>query len=354
MSDFMDAPKKIREGEELDTAKLEAYLKDTIPGLNGELSIQQFPSGFSNLTYFLKCGEREMVLRRPPFGSKVKSAHDMGREYKVLSALQGIYAPAPKPLALCDDMDVMGVQFYVMERIRGVILRGKKPEGFSVAPDLPEQCGKAFIKNLADLHALDYEAAGLGELRKEGSYVQRQVEGWTKRYHASQTDDIPTIDETAQWLHDNMPQDAAACLIHNDYKYDNVVLDPEDLTKIIGVLDWEMCTIGDPLMDLGTTLGYWNENKDPSFGIVQCFLTLEPGAPTRKEIAGMYAELTGRDLSNIKFYYVFALFKLAGIVQQIYYRYKQGLTKDERFAPLIFMVGALGAKAVEVIESGEM
>lgn len=350
----IDTPKPIRAGEELDLPRLERYLKSAIPDLSGPLEVAQFPSGFSNLTYLLNVGERELVLRRPPFGSKVKSAHDMGREYTVLSALNPIYPAAPRPLALCDDLEVMGAQFYVMERIRGSIFRGTKPEAFQADAATVRGCCEAFVRNLADLHALDYEAAGLGQLRKEGSYVERQVHGWIKRYHGSKTDDIPMIDNIMAWLEANYPPDSGATLVHNDYKFDNVVLDPHDPTKIIGVLDWEMCTIGDPLMDLGTTLAYWIEKDDQDLGVINCFLSQEPGMMTRKEVAALYAELTGRSLENIQFYYVFALFKLAVIVQQIYYRYKQGLTKDERFAPLIYVVGALGNRGVECMDSGAM
>ena len=350
----IDTPKAVREGEGLDLDKLEGYLKSVIPDLSGALEVAQFPSGFSNLTYLLSVGDRELVLRRPPFGSTVKSAHDMGREYKVLSGLHPIYPAAPKPLALCDDMDVMGAQFYVMERIRGAILRGEKPEGFDASEATVRGCCAAFVKNLADLHGLDYAAAGLGDLQREGSYVERQVMGWIKRYGGSKTDDVPAIDQVMTWLQDNYPADSGATLVHNDYKFDNVVLDAHDPTKIIGVLDWEMCTIGDPLMDLGTTLAYWIEKDDPSLGVVQCFLSEAPGMFTRREVAAHYGEYTGRDISNLQFYYVFALFKLAVIVQQIYYRYKQGLTKDERFAPLIYVVGALGHRAVECLESDTM
>ncbi|MBI2425380.1 MAG: phosphotransferase family protein [Candidatus Hydrogenedentes bacterium] len=351
---MMDEPKPIREGEELDLATLETYLKDTVKELSGAVSLKQFPGGFSNLTYSLTVGDRDLILRRPPFGSKVKSAHDMGREYRVLHALHPVYPAAPRPLLLCNDTDVMGCPFYVMERIKGVILRGKKPAGFSTSPEETGVICKSLIKNLADLHAIDYEKIGLGDLRKEGSYVQRQVEGWIKRYGDSQTDEIAAIDEVAKWCHAHMPADSEAALIHNDYKFDNVVLAADDLSRIIGVLDWEMCTIGDPLMDLGTSLGYWMEPRDTTIGVVQCFMTTEPGAPTRAEVADHYAALTGRNVSNMQFYYVFALYKLAVIVQQIYFRYKKGLTKDERFAPLIFMVGALGATGLNCIESGEI
>ncbi len=350
----LDMPRDVREGEELDLAKLEAYLKDNLEGVDGALAAQQFPSGFSNLTYLLNVGEREFVLRRPPFGSKVKSAHDMGREHRILSALRDAYPLAPNPLLLCDDMDVLGAQFYVMERIKGVILRGKKPEDFTCSEDTARACCESLIDNLARLHAIDYEAVGLGGMKREGSFVERNVKGWIDRYYKSQTDEIPAIDQTAEWLGTNYPPDMDSVLIHNDYKFDNLVLDPEDLTHIIGVLDWEMSTIGDPLMDLGNGLAYWHEPSDPPLGMVPCFLTQEPGSMTRREVAECYGARAGRDVTNIGFYYVFGLLKLAVIVQQIYYRYKKGLTKDKRFAPLIFVVGALGIRAVDVIENGKV
>jgi len=354
MAELIDTPGAVRAGEELDLEKLRAYLKTIAPPLDGPVSVAQFPSGYSNLTYLIRVGEEELVLRRPPFGSKVKSAHDMGREFRVLSALHPVYPLVPKPLALCNDLDVMGAPFYLMERMTGVILRGKKPRDFDCPPKTVRGCCKSLIRNLAALHALDYEAIGLGDIRKEGSFVERQVRGWIDRYYQSQTDEIAAIDQTAAWLKDNYPPDVGSVLIHNDYKFDNLVLDPQDLTQILGVLDWEMSTIGDPLMDLGNALSYWTEPKDPPIGMAPCFLTLEPGSMTRKEVAEYYGECAGRDVSNILFYYVFGLLKLAVIVQQIYYRYKKGLTKDERFAPLIFVVGALGLRAVDTINTGDL
>lgn len=354
MKDYLDEPGAVREGEELDVRKLEACLKDTVAGLEGPLTVRQFQSGYSNLTYLIRMGSREMVLRRPPFGSKVKAAHDMGREFTVLSALADVFPAAPRPLLHCEDDDVIGAHFYVMERIRGVIFRGKKPEGFSCPPSVVHGSCVSLVEDLARLHALDYEAIGLGSLRREGSFVERQVHGWIKRYRGSQTDDIAAIDQVSDWLSGHYPADVDAVLIHNDYKFDNLVLDPNDLTHIVGVLDWEMATIGDPLMDLGNALAYWSEKQDPSLGAVPCFLTQEPGAMTRAEVAEFYTECTGRDVPNLAFYYVFGLLKLAVIVQQIYYRYKRGLTKDERFAPLIFIVEALGVKALETIETGEV
>lgn len=350
----VDASAPIRAGEELDTASLERYLTGKLDGVDGPLVVEQFPSGHSNLTYLLRIGHRELVLRRPPFGSKVKSAHDMGREFTVLSRLHPAYPCAPKPLLYCEDESVIGAKFYVMERIQGVIFRANRPPGFDAPPDLVRSCCRSLFNNLADLHAVDYKSIGLDALYKGSNYVERQVHGWADRYEGSKTDEIAEIDAVIAWLKGRIPADTGAVLVHNDYKFDNVVLDPADITRIVGVLDWEMATIGDPIADLGTALGYWIEPKDEALRVVQCFMTTEPGAMTRSELAEAYARRTGRDISNILYYYILALFKLAVIVQQIYYRYKQGLTKDERFAMMIVMVQLLGQRAVASIESGEM
>lgn len=354
MPHLLDQPRPVREGEELNKDALQNWFAGAVPNPGAITDIHQFPSGFSNLTYLIKSEGQQMILRRPPKGSKVKAAHDMHREYRILSALNPVYPAAPEPLAYCDDDAVIGAPFYIMERIEGVILRGKKPKDFEGTPELANTlCGR-FVDNLSHLHAVDYEAIGLADLRREGSFTRRQVDGWIDRYHGSQTDDIPSIEQLAAYLKDNCPEDTDAVFIHNDYKFDNIVLDPNDLTRIIGVLDWEMCTIGDPLMDLGVVLSYWNEPKDVSIGMVPCFLTLEPGCMTRQQVVNVYGERTGRDVSNIMFYYIFGLLKLAVIAQQIYYRYKQGLTKDERFAALIMVVGALGMTGIKALDTNEI
>jgi aminoglycoside phosphotransferase (APT) family kinase protein len=348
----VDEPQAIREGEELDREALSAYLEGALPEFQGNLEILQFPSGHSNLTYCVRCGRREYVLRRPPFGSKVKSAHDMSREYEVLDALRDVFPEAPRPLSFCNDRSVMDVDFYVMERIEGMVVRHEPPAGVSYDEAMVRTCCERFMGTLARLHAVDYEAVGLGAMRREGSYVERQITGWTKRYHGSQTDDIVDMDATAAWLAAHMPEDCGSVLVHNDFKFDNVVWDGVDPTRLIGVLDWEMATIGDPMMDLGTSLSYWIEaDEELSLQPVQCFLTSSPGSPTRRELAALYSELTGRDTSRMHFYYIYGLFKLAVIVQQIYYRYAQGLTKDSRFAIMIEIVKLLGRKATATIES---
>ena len=354
-SALIDRAKKPREGEELDIPKLEKFLLANVPGSTAPLTVEQFPSGHSNLTYLLHMGNAEWVLRRPPFGSKVKSAHDMGREFRILSKLHPVYPQAPKPILYVEDTELLGAPFYVMERIRGIILRSRPPEGLNLTPDLIRKLCLSFVDNMADLHKLDYTAAGLGDLGKPDGYVERQITGWTKRYNDAKTDEIPQVQPIADWLVAKRPVKSGAALIHNDYKFDNLILDPNDPTKIIGVLDWEMSTLGDPLMDFGTALGYWVQEDDPDEVKMLAFgPTTLPGMLTRKELADRYAEKTGADLSNLDFYQVFALFKSMGVLQQIYYRYHQGLTKDERFANLIFGVHVLAQNAARIIEQSKL
>jgi len=331
---FEENASAVRAGEELDLLMLEPYLRAHFPDLAGPLTVRQFPSGHSNLTYSVTLGEKEMVLRRPPFGSKVKTAHDMGREYQVLSKIHHAY-PAPKPLLYCTDESVLGAPFYVMERVHGVILRKELPDGLELPPPTARRLSESFIDNLAALHALDYAALGLAELGKPEGYLQRQVKGWIERYHGSKTHELPQVENISTWLKEKMPARSGATLIHNDYKYDNMVLDSEDITVVRAVLDWEMCTLGDPLTDLGTALAYWVQADDPTdVRPARWGPTSIPGSLTRAQLLDRYQKRTRRDVSDIVFYYVFALFKTAVIIQQIYYRYYHGFTKDERFASM--------------------
>ncbi|MBM3846405.1 MAG: phosphotransferase family protein [Verrucomicrobia bacterium] len=349
--EWIDQPQAPRSGEELDVAKLAAYLRDRLAEPVDSLDVVQFPRGYSNLTYLLKWGARELVLRRPPFGARIKSAHDMGREFRILSGLQGIYARAPKPLVYCEDESVLGAPFYVMERVTGVILRAQPPPGFAAAPELMRRLSESFIDNLVAIHAVDCHAAGLADLGRPEGYVARQVEGWTKRYRNARTDDIAAMDELATWLDAHRPGESGACLIHNDYKYDNLVLDPADLPHILATLDWEMSTLGDPLMDLGSTLGYWVDADDPPEWRQQAFgVTTLPGNLSREQLVERYAAQSGRSVANPVFYYAYGLFKIAVIVQQIYARYRQGVTKDERFARLIQVVHGASRMAARAIE----
>ena len=355
MHEELDQAAPVRPGEELPVAVLEGYLRRHLPGISGPLVVEQFARGFSNLTYLLRLGETEFVLRRAPFGNAVKSAHDMGREYRVLSKLWAVYPAAPRPVLFCDDPGVMDVPFYVMERRRGVILRQQLPTGLTIDAPTARRLSTALIDGLADLHRLDYRAAGLGDLGKPEGYVARQVAGWAERYAKARTDDLPAMDRISRWMADRLPGESSAALIHNDYKYDNLVLDPDDLTRVDAVLDWEMATVGDPLMDLGTTLGYWVEADDPPpLRLAATGPTALPGSLTRRELVARYAEQTGHDVSGVLFYYVFGLFKIAVIVQQIYARYVGGQTRDPRFARLNDLVAVMAEQGVRAVERGEI
>lgn len=361
---ILDAARGVRSGEELDAEKLGAYLSQALGvKLAKPLSVKQFPSGHSNLTYSveleLEDGDtRDLVVRRPPFGNRVKTAHDMGREFRVLRALEGRYDKAPRALLSCEDESILGAPFYVMNRLRGVILRRKPIEGITLDEATLGRLGMSVVSALAELHELRVEGE-LATLGKPEGYVERQVTGWTKRYADAKTDDIPEIDRMAQWLADNLPVSPRASMIHGDFKYDNLVLDPESVRAegrppIIGVLDWEMSTLGDPLMDLGTTLAYWVEATDPDPLKTYTFgPTHLPGSPTRRQLLDAYARLRpGIVPDDMRFYYVFALFKNAVVAQQIYARYHRGVTKDERFGQMIFGVRILGAAGVNAIDTG--
>ena len=342
----------MRRGEELDVNLLGDFLRPHLSN-SGDIAAEQFPAGSSNLTYLIRTGPDEFVLRRPPFGNTVKTAHDMRREFNVLSKLSEIYTPAPKPILFCDDESVIGCEFYLMERRHGLIIRGRAPESLAGSPDLQRQVCESFVKNLAHLHSLDYTAAGLGGLGRPEGYCRRQVEGWSKRYFAAKTDEHPELESAITWLNANIATESGASLVHNDYKFDNIMLDPNDLTKITAVLDWEMVTIGDPLMDLGTTLGYWM-SRDA--GEEMLSMPFNPRVLmeniSRDELTQMYAAVSGRDLTNILFYYVFGTFKIAVIAQQIYARFVKGFTKDRRFATFDKFVQALGGISFAAIERG--
>ena len=346
---LIDQPAAVREGEALPMARLDGYLRARLPELTGPLEVQQFGGGFSNLTYLLRFGERELVLRRPPFGAQIRGGHDMEREYRLLSILHPVYGKTPRPLLVCADPAVLDAPFYVMERVTGVILRRRAPAGLDLGPERMGNICHALVDTLVELHAIDYARVGLSELGKPQGYTARQVAGWTTRYANARTEPIPELERTAEWLAAHLPPEQPPTLIHNDYKYDNVVLDPAELTTIRAVLDWEMATLGDPLTDVGTTLGYWSEPGDPQ--ILRDFgLTSLPGNLDRRAWVERYAAGSGRDTSAIVFYFVYGLFKNATICQQIYARFRRGATADPRFAGLIHMVRAFGALAAQAIE----
>jgi aminoglycoside phosphotransferase (APT) family kinase protein len=353
MAGLQDQTTVVRRGEELDLAKLEPFFRGHFPDQTGPLIVRQYPSGHSNLTYAVQFGSSELVLRRPPFGSKVKTAHDMGREFRVLSKLHDHYPPAPHVLLFCDDASVLGSPFYLMEPIHGIILRRDVPSSLDFPPETARRVCESFVDNLALLHSLDYKAIGLADLGKPQGYLERQVRGWIERYQGSKTHDIPEVETISSWIQQHTPSSNVAALIHNDYKYDNVVLDPDDLAKIIGLLDWEMCTIGDPLTDLGSALAYWVDASDPPEILeTRWGPTSYPGSLTRAQLVQRYAQKTGRDVSDMAFYLAFARFKIAVIVQQIYYRYHQGLTDDERFATMPHRIKLLLRAALQTAETG--
>lgn len=347
-----DQSTRIRQGEELDAAVIDPYLKAHIPGLQGEPKISQFPGGASNLTYLLEYPSHELVLRRPPFGRKAKSAHDMGREYRILNQLNAGFPYCPKAYVHCTDESVIGAEFYVMERVNGIILRADLPPELKLDAQQANTLCKNFIDRFVELHNVDYQACGLGDLGKPEGYVQRQIEGWSDRYEKALTPDAPSWEAVKAWLREKMPADhPKPGIVHNDYRFDNVILDPKDPMRIIGVLDWELTTIGDPLMDLGNTLAYWIEADDPApVQLMRRQPSHLPGMLTRRQFADYYAERAGLPrIDNLDFYYTYGLFRLAGIVQQIYYRYFHGQTQDKRFAQFIHMNKLLEQMSLQVI-----
>jgi aminoglycoside phosphotransferase (APT) family kinase protein len=354
--DFSDKAKQIREGEELDTSKIESFLKDSIPGLNGELAIQQFPSGHSNLTYLLRVGDTDLVLRRPPFGTKAKTAHDMGREYKMLSALRPVFPYCPEPLVYTEDESIIGCPFYVMERLQGIILRKDLPKGMTLSSEQAGALCEKLLDAHVELHSINYKQIGLASYGKPEGYVRRQVEGWSKRYRAARTPDAPDFEAGMTWLNEKMPADSKKPgIVHNDFRFDNVVLDANDPMKIIGVLDWELSTIGDPLMDVGNSLAYWIQPSDPpEMQAMRLMPTDLEGMYTREKLVQRYAEKSGREFGNIDFYYCFGMFRLAVIAQQIYYRFYHGQTKDQRFQTMIYAVQVLEKASQRVIEQSKL
>ena len=334
MEQLIDQPGSVRKGEELDVAKVDAFIKAHLPGLAGTPEIRQFAGGASNLTYLVHYPDRDLILRRPPFGHKAKSAHDMLREAKIMGALKPVYPYVPTVVATCSDPAVMDADFYVMERINGIIPRQDLPEGLNLSVEDTRKLCLNVIDRMIELHQVDYQAAGLDSLGKGEGYVRRQIEGWIDRYRKAKTEDVGDFEAVMTWLKDKMPaSDVATCLIHNDFRFDNVVLNPANPFEVIGVLDWEMATLGDPLMDLGNTLAYWVQADDDAlFQQVRRQPTHLPGMLTRQEVIDYYGSKTGYRVDNFDFYALYGLFRLAVIVQQIYYRYFHGQTKNPTFA----------------------
>jgi len=351
-----DEPSPMREGEELNKGIIYDFIKSNISDIKGDIDIKQFPSGFSNLTYLIKIGEREMILRRPPFGKKAKTAHDMSREYRILKALKPFYNYCPEPLVYSEDENIMGSPFYIMERIKGIILRKDIPDGMNLTPKDARTLSDNSISVLHKLHSVDYAKAGLADFGKPAGYVKRQVDGWSNRYRDAKTPDAPDYEKVMEWLSIKTPGESGIVgIIHNDYKFDNTVLSLEDNTRIIGILDWEMATLGDPLMDLGSSLAYWIDKDDPPhMQMMRQMPTNLDGMLTRKEQVALYGSLAGIKIDNFDFYYCFGLFRLAVIAQQIYYRFYNGQTKDQRFKILIAFVKILEKVSLDVIEKSDL
>jgi aminoglycoside phosphotransferase (APT) family kinase protein len=326
-----DQPGTLREEDSFDTGAVHAWLSSHVDGLDGLPEVRQFPGGASNLTYLLRYPDRELILRRPPAGHKAASAHDMRREFRVQRQLRPVFRYVPNVLALCDDPAVLGSDFYVMERVSGVILRQDLPPGMTISPERARAMAYDAIDRLIDLHRVDPAEAGLDDLGKGAGYVERQVTGWTKRFHAARTENVPTFTEVMDWLAANRPDDVRICVIHNDYRFDNMVLDPETLT-VTAILDWEMATLGDALMDLSGVITYWVQADDDELAQeARKQPTHLPGMPTRQEVVDYYCDRMGLSAGNWTFYEVFGMFRLAVIMQQIYYRYHHGQTHNPAF-----------------------
>ena len=347
----LDQAVAIRKGQQIDEQTLDLFLKKNLKLPDHKIKVLQFPSGYSNLTYLLQFGSEEMVLRRPPQGANIKSGHDMGREYKILDALSRVYGKVPKPYLYSEDVSVIGAPFYVMERKKGIILRGTDLQKNLPSAKIMKFLSGEFITTLAEIHSLDFKEAGLEGLGHPQGYVKRQVEGWTRRYQNAQTQQVQSIEKMYLWLNEQIPLESRTTLIHNDFKYDNMILKEDGSYQVDAVLDWEMATIGDPLMDLGTTLAYWMHESDPDFITEnQMNISTASGNFSRSELVEFYTKKTQFDINNILFYYVFGLFKIAVIIQQIFHRYKQGFSTDERFKTLdklVEMYGVMGLQALK-------
>ncbi len=340
----------VRPDEQLDEAALADFLQGRLPGSDAPLTVRQFGGGKANLTYLLDYGSREYVLRRPPLGDVAESAHDMGREYTVLSRLHEAFPLAPEAYLYCDDEAVIGSEFFIMERRHGVVVREQLPPSYGDIDDAPQRMAQTLIDVLADFHAVDYTEVGLGDLGKPEGFIERQVEGWHRRWQQAKPEDLPLMDAVYHWLREHLPGDPDATLVHNDYKLDNLMLDPSDPGQPVAVFDWDMCTLGDPLSDLGALLTYWVQPDDPA--PLRQFATMPVDArfPARPTLVRRYTEQSGRDVSDIRFYHALGLYRLTVIVAQLYIRYRRGQTQDERFAGLGPMIEVTAQAAYDVAQ----
>jgi aminoglycoside phosphotransferase (APT) family kinase protein len=354
MTPLIDQPTPVRPEASFDVAAFASWLRARESGLDVDPELLQFGGGFSNLTYLVRFGARDLVVRRAPPGVHIKSAHDMGREFRILLALAPAWSKVPRPIAHCEDASVIGTPFYVMDRVRGVILRAGALDSAELDAPTMRRLSEAACDTLAEIHQLDWRAVGLGDLGRPDGYVERQVRGWASRWRGAQTDGVPQMEKLGAWLEEHRPPESGATLVHNDFKYDNVVLD-EALRGVAAVLDWEMATVGDPLMDLGTALGYWVDADDPpELRGASVLATTLPGNLTRTEVVDRWSRATGRDAARIVFYYAFALFKLGVIKQQLYRRWVEGLTREARYRAMLDGVRAVASAALVAIDKGRI
>jgi aminoglycoside phosphotransferase (APT) family kinase protein len=329
----------VRATEQLDWQRMEQWLRERLPScridgldLDREMAVEQFPGGHSNLTYLVRFGDTELVMRRPPLGPVAPTAHDMAREFRWLSAVHPVFPLAPRAYLLCDDPAIVGSIFYVMERRRGVVVRHEEPAALQ-DPAMRRRVGAALVDALADLHAIDLDRSGLTHLGKPAGFVARQVRGWTERWQRSKTTELPEMDALASWLDERLPANAdQPAIVHGDFKLDNLMLSAHRLDEIVAVFDWEMAALGDPLVDLGILLAYWTPTAPPHQQDALTTVTARPGWFTRDEVIERYAARSGRDLSSLRYFEILALFKIAVVIQQIYYRFVRGQTDDQRFA----------------------
>jgi aminoglycoside phosphotransferase (APT) family kinase protein len=354
-SEVLDQAVAVRTGEDLELSAIDRYLKSNIGQLEGEPKVKQFPGGASNLTYLVQYENRDLILRRPPFGTVAKSAHDMVREAKVIQSLQPVYPYVPEILAICEDHSVIGCDFYVMSRFVGIIPRQDLPKGLSLTEQDTRKLCTNVIDKLIDLHSINPEQAGLGAIGKGDGYVARQISGWSDRYRKAMTDNATGFETVMVWLEEKQPKDIANRIIHNDFRFDNVVLNPDNPFEVIGVLDWEMATLGDPLMDLGNSLAYWIEaNDEPQMQFMRRQPTHLKGMLTRQQVVDYYMERTGFEVPCFDFYEIYGLFRLAVIIQQIYYRFHHGQTKDKRFENFIHAANYLEQRCMKLIERSSL
>ncbi|MDY6450670.1 phosphotransferase family protein [Acinetobacter faecalis] len=346
----IDIGGNVRNGEELDDRAVGNWLIEHGEDISGPVEVTQYSGGASNWTYRLQYENADLILRRPPKGTKAKSAHDMSREYHVQRALAEYYPVVPEMVLLCQDESVIGCDFYVMKRIEGIIPRANLPKEINFDELQTRELCTNFIDKLIELHQVPYEGTELEKLGKGDGYCQRQVDGWDSRYEKAKTLNVPSFKYVRQWLKDHVPSDSKTCVIHNDWRFDNVILDPENPSKIIGVLDWEMATLGDPLMDLGSSLAYWVEESDNAiFKATRRQPTHLKGMFTRAEVVEYYLNKTGLKTDNWTFYEVFGIFRLAVIAQQIYYRYYHKQTNNPAFKDFWIVIHALHIRALKLI-----